>query len=178
MDYLYHKLLYWLYDRQDRRKARPFADRLGRLLRKASTGQDIFSAECRSLVAEAKGDLPKAIAHREEEIRRIERLHQITPGTPGERYVLDRYGYDDLSDRLDLLAVLYHEQGDREKAIRVLEKSRALCKRRGIDFDGEDLLQEYLAEGHASRNGAGGTRTGLGKSQPAGRKTGPGQAPV
>ena len=35
MGYLYDKLVYWLYERQDRRRARPYAGRLERLLSKS-----------------------------------------------------------------------------------------------------------------------------------------------
>jgi hypothetical protein len=67
--------------------------------------------------------------------------------------VLSRYGYDDLSDRLDLLAILYHDTGDLDRAIQTLRQTRQLCKRRGIVFDGLAILQEYLEEKEASRNG-------------------------
>lgn len=154
VDYLYGKLLYWFYDRQEPRRALPFAQRLERLLRgDASDLGAIFVEECRSLIAELAGDLPEAIAHRESEIRLIRRLHEMARNTPHERFVLGRYGYDDLRDRLDLLATLYHDNGDLDKAIAALQESQQLCKRHGIKYDGRKILQEYTAE-KAAQNGA------------------------
>jgi hypothetical protein len=145
--YLYDKLLYWLYRRADEGRARPYADRLERILRKVDPGQEaIFGEECRSLAREAKKDFPGAIEHRENEIRLIQRLHKASRGMPYEKAMLDDYGHDDLSDRLDLLATLYHATGDLAKAIKLLKESKKLCARHGVPFDGEDLLQEYLEE--------------------------------
>jgi hypothetical protein len=145
--YLYDKLLYWLYQRADVGKARPFAERLERLLsRVASNHEAIFGEECWSLVYEAKRDYPKAIEHRENEIRLIRRLHNIAADAPHKELVLRDYGYGDLSDRLDLLATLYHDSGDSGKALTILHESRQVCENSGIKFDGEELLQEYLEE--------------------------------
>src|SRR3954447_25156115 len=79
MGYLYDKLVYWLYHRQNARRARPFAGRLEQLLSNAGReGKSIFAEECRPLVHEAKGRLGKAIKHREKEIRLIRRLNEIS----------------------------------------------------------------------------------------------------
>jgi hypothetical protein len=52
----------------------------------------------------------------------------------------------DLADRLDLLAILYHEAGNPQQAIRILRQSQRLCARHGEAFDGADLLADYLEE--------------------------------
>lgn len=144
--HLYDKLLYWLYQRENARRALPFAERLARLLSKADPQHEaVFGEECRSLLYEAKGNLSKAIEYRENEIRLIRRLHHIARNTPSEPG-LDGYGYDDLSDRLDLLAVLYHNRGDLDKAIRTLQESKQLCEKHRVKFDAEDLLRDYLQE--------------------------------
>ena len=81
--YLYDKLLYWLYQREDVRKARSFAERLAKLLPKADPEQEsILGEECRSLIHEANGNLSKAIEHREKEIGLIRRLHEISRDEP------------------------------------------------------------------------------------------------
>jgi len=153
--YLYDKLLYWFYGRENPRRARPFADRLEKLLRKADPEHDsIFGEECWSLIYELKGNLSKAIRYRENEIRLMKRGHALSRGTPAEEFILRCCGYDDLSDRLDLLAMLYHQNGDLDKAIRILEESKQLCKGHGIEFDGADLLSDYLTEKRISRNGS------------------------
>src|SRR5439155_519509 len=92
--YLYDKLLYWLYGRADARKARPFVERLEKLLPKVDPEHEgIFGEECWSLLYEAKGNLPKAIDYRKNEIRLIRRLHEISRNAPHEGLVLKRYGY-------------------------------------------------------------------------------------
>jgi hypothetical protein len=99
-----------------------------------------------SLLYEVKRDLRRAIVCRESEIKLIHRLWEISPGTPREESVLKNYGPSDLSDRYDLLAILYHDVGDLDKAIAVLRESKNLCEFHGIRFDGQDLLGAYLAE--------------------------------
>ena len=147
IEYLYDKLLYWLYQREDAAKARPYADRLERLLSKADPKQEaILGQECRSLVYETKGDLPKAIKHRENEICLIRRLHELSRNARHEHAALIDYGFDDLSDRLDLLATLYHAAGQLDKAIATLKESKRLCEKEGIAFDGEDLMRESREE--------------------------------
>jgi hypothetical protein len=147
IDYLYQKLLYWLYERDDFTRARIFADRLVQMLPTSSPGTEaIFPQECWSLICEARMDLPGAIRHRENEIRLIKRLHVASQSIPEKDLVMQMYGYAELSDRLDLLAVLYHDTGNLGKALGILDESKRLCKKHGIRFDGEDLIQEYLKE--------------------------------
>lgn len=148
--YLRMKILDWFYGRGNRRKALPFCDRLEALLeRTPDTHEAILGEECWSLICEVRGDLAKAIAYREHEIELIKRLHRITVNTPGRDFALQGYDYSDWSDRLDLLAILYHDAGDLPKAIEVVKESRRLCRRHGIPFDGADLLRDYLAEAAA-----------------------------
>lgn len=147
IEYVYQKLLYWLYAREDSRRAMPYADRLASLLIAAdSNGESIFGQECWSLIHEAKGDIAKAIEHRENEIRLMRQLHEVAATVAKNSIALERRDYDDLSDRLDLLATLYHDRGDLDKAIEVLRESKRLCESHGIVFDGEEVLDEYSAE--------------------------------
>jgi tetratricopeptide (TPR) repeat protein len=142
--YLYHKILYWFYQQEDRRGALRFAPRLEVLLQKADPQEEAISGhECRSVLAELHGDLPAAIQHREKEIRLIRRLWEITPAKEFPPFGL---GPDDLSDRLDLLAILYHDTGKLEKAIAILQESRQLCQKHRVPFDGKDLLRDYQVE--------------------------------
>jgi hypothetical protein len=148
IEYLYGKLLYWLYEQGSRAKARPFAERLERLLANVSAGADSIRAEeCRALVCEANRDLDGAIRHRENEIRLIRHLHDLSQkgGEDARRH----YDYDDLSDRLDLLATLYHDRGNLDRALNVLRESEQLCEEHGLPFDGQDLLDEYQQEKQA-----------------------------
>jgi len=154
INYLYDKLLYWLYEREDAARARPYADRLAQLLPKADPKHEgIFSEECWSLLYEANADLPKAIQHRENEIRKMRQLHEIARSSPRQALVFKCAGYGDLSDRLDLLATLYHASGQLDKAIATVLESKRLCKQHRIPFDGEDMLEEYQEEKQATANG-------------------------
>jgi hypothetical protein len=145
--YLYHKVLYWLYDRQERRHALPFCERLQTLLADTDPQHEsILGEECLSLIYEAKKDLPKAIHHREEEIKRIKQLWKSAAHAGNRDIILESYGPPDLSDRLDLLAILWRDAGDEQKSIRLLRESQRLCEEHGIPFDGEDLLQEFAIE--------------------------------
>jgi tetratricopeptide (TPR) repeat protein len=174
INYLRDKVLYWLYARGEPIRARPYARRMIRLLTRADPDQEaILGQECRSLAYEALGDLRKAIEHRENEVRLIRRGHQISRGQPHEVFVMRHGGFDALSDRLDLLAVLYHDAGDLDRAIRTLRESRELCEEHGIKFDGADLLRDYLAEWRETRpdhgrNGSVGT-TGARAAASSGR---------
>jgi tetratricopeptide (TPR) repeat protein len=153
IDDAYHKLLYWYYDRQNLAKARPIARRLERLLSEVSSDQQTILGEgAWSLVLECKGDLLGAIQRRENEIQLIKRLLQISSKAPDPQAILKHYDYSDLGDRLDLLAILYHDAGNLEQALKVLRQSKLLCENHGIPFDGKDLLEDYLAEkGNTSR---------------------------
>jgi hypothetical protein len=165
IDYLYHKTLYWLYERARPAKALRFARRLEQLLESAPGAEGaIQSEECRSLICEAKGDLGGAVRHRENEIRLIRRLHKLSRDSSSWDYVKQRYGDEELSDRLDLLATLYHDRGDLGRAIRALEDSKQLCEAHGLAFDGQDLLEEYLAE----KSGGSTDGSGKGRRQPVG----------
>jgi hypothetical protein len=147
MKFLRDKVLYWLFRRENASRARLYAERLAPLLSAADPDHEaIFGEECWSLVHETRGDLPRAIEHRHREIDLIRRLHEIARGQLYEGIALRDYGYIDLSDRLNLLATLYHDSGDSEKAIRTLEESKQLCADHGVKFGGEDLLKEYVQE--------------------------------
>jgi tetratricopeptide (TPR) repeat protein len=151
IDYLYNKILTWYYEKGNLAKSRRYAARMKKLLpRDTSAPGSIFGEECWSLVCEIEGDRPAAIRHRENEIRLIRRLHTIT--TKDQWALVSQfYGYSDLSDRMDLLALSYDEIGQTDRAIRILRESKALCVRRRIPFDGEEILEELLSD--TTRNG-------------------------
>jgi len=146
-EYLYHKLIYWLYEREVMARARVFADQLAQLLSESSCDQGaIFPEECWSLICEARGDMSGAIKHRENEVKLMKRLHEISRNSPQEKDILRLHGYEDLSDRLDLLASLYLDNDNLDKAIEILVESKKLCESHGIRFDGEDILRECHEE--------------------------------
>lgn len=169
VDYLYHKLLYWLYERQSVQKARVYAERLERLLPMLDPHHEaILGEECWSLVYETKRDLPRAIAHRENEIRMMYRLHEISPQPINKSVLLEGRRYQDLRDRLDLLASLYHEKGELQRAIAILQESRQFCAEHDLKFDGSEMLEEYLAESGMNSTDADGVRHDVGRRTKAG----------
>jgi hypothetical protein len=140
---LYAQLLTAFYEKANRAQARTVAARLEKALAASPDAADSIRAEeIRSLLAELRGDLRQATESREAEIRKILELHSLTVRTPGWAYVVRRYDLSDVSDRLDLLAVLYDRQGDVDRAIATLHESEQYCQAHRIPFDGQDLLEE------------------------------------
>jgi hypothetical protein len=147
IEYLYHKILYWFYERADRERALRFAGRLRRLLeRNAHEHQSIFGEECWSILSELGGDITAAVRHRERETELILKLWEVTPSDPDRSPAIDPYEVADLADRLDLLAMLYHDAGDLDHAILTLLRSKWLCASFGIPFESEGLLKDYIDE--------------------------------
>jgi len=140
---LYHELLGAFYEDEDDERARPIASRLEAALKnRPDVADSIRGEEIHSIIAELQGNLAEAIQYREREIQRIHELHSLAQGTPGWDYVRRQYDHGDLSDRLDLLAILYADQGDFKRAVATLQESKQLCESHRIAFDGQDLLQE------------------------------------
>jgi hypothetical protein len=143
LESLYHELLKQYYDHGHLEHASEVASRLEEALAASPEfAQSIRGEEVRSIIAELRGDLPIAIQCREAEIRKILELHARTLNTPSWNYVSQRYDLSDVSDRLDLLAILYDKQGDSERAIAVLLESKEYCQSRQLPFDAQDLLDE------------------------------------
>ncbi len=141
---LYQELLHWFYEKANRERAQKVARRLeAALAARPDVADSIRGEEIRSLLAELRGDLTEAIRSRESEIRKIFELHSLARDTPGWDYVRRQYDYGDVSDRLDLLAALYADQGDLDRAIATLQESKQFSEAHQIPFDGQDLLDEF-----------------------------------
>jgi len=142
---LYQELLAAFYVKADRRRAKTIAKQLeSHLLETPEYAQSIRGEEVRSIIAELRDDLSLAIQGREAEIRKILELHSLAINTPGWPYVFERYNFSDVSDRLDLLALLYDRRGDLDRAIEVLLESKGYCRSHKISFDAQDVLEELL----------------------------------
>jgi hypothetical protein len=140
---LYLEFLKQFYEKENRPQAKKLALRLDKLLADSNElAESIRGEEVRSLIAELRGDLVKAVQSREAEIRKILELHALSANTPSWEFVSREYGFSDVSDRLDLLAILYDEQGMLDRAISVLIESKNYCKAHHIRFDSQDLLNE------------------------------------
>ena len=109
--YLCGKLRYWLYTRKQRTRAERYSPRLQRVLR-ALPKDDlaIIRQEGLALLCELQGDLSGAIAHRQREIRLIERMHTIArsreTSEEARRFMLERLGAKELEERKQILAAL------------------------------------------------------------------------
>ncbi len=141
---LYLELLHSFYEEEDRERAHKVADRLeAALAAQPEFVGSIRVEEIHSLIAELRGDLAEAVRRRESEIERIRQLHGLAVNTPGRDFVFRQYDYSDLSDRLDILATLYAEQSNFDRAVEVLRESREVCESHQVPFDGRELLDEY-----------------------------------
>jgi hypothetical protein len=145
--YLYDQIIYWYYERSNQKRALTYCPRLHTLLKQhASKHEAIFGEECWSLLYELRGNYRAAIRHREREIDLILKLWEISQESPVREIVLAQYDPSDLCDRIELLAILYREVGNLDRAIVLLVESRQLCEKAGIPFEGKQLLQDYLEE--------------------------------
>lgn len=156
IDYLYGKVVHWFHDKGDRKRAVPFAERLASMLKETSAGGPTpFTEGAWALLQELAGDLKAAVAHRETEIRLLKRLFDVAIAQSSFDLVLAYYDYDDLSDRLNRLAALYHDTGRLDRAVATLAESQRLAARYGFAFRGQSLLENYCVEqGRRAPNGA------------------------
>ena len=146
--YLYHRLLHWFYGRSSPARARPFARRLERLLRReAADHQAIKGEECWSLVHELKGNLPRAIEYRLSEIRLMKRLlaakEREEKGRSGARHYWP-HNHSDLAERLAILAILYSHSGDLRRARASIKAAKRLSEVHGFEFDSQELFDDLV----------------------------------
>ena len=168
---LYLALLRSFYGQADRKQARRVAAKLCEAMADSPEFDDSIRAEeIRSLVAELRGDLAAAVQSREAEIRKILELHSLAINTPGWQRVLQIYDFSDISDRLDLLAILYDQSGDLDRAILTLRESKHFCEAHKISFDGHDLLDELERARELSGQINGDTGPSI-KSRPSKRRS-------
>jgi hypothetical protein len=155
LESLYLELVKRYYKEGDRERAGAVATRLEQALAASPDyAHSIRGEEVRSIIAELRGDLPRAIQSREAEIRKILELHERAVNTESWGYVSRLYDYADVSDRLDLLAILYDQQGELDRAIAILVESKNYCQSHDIPFDAQGLLDELERAGQAEHDRA------------------------
>jgi hypothetical protein len=120
LDYLCAKLRYWLYARKQKPRAQRFLHRLQRVLtRLPENDSAIIREEGLALLSELKGELGDAIAHREREIRLMERLHQEAESPKYEEstrsYMLRERDSGVLGERRAILEALKKEKATGSK---------------------------------------------------------------
>jgi len=141
--YLYDKMLFWWYNRANRARARHFADRLQHVLQRLPRiDYPARVEEFWSLIYDIRGDLDNAIAHRRNE---IEVISSALDGAHGKRPTHLNPGsdtYQDLVDRLMLLALLYRDQGNDDSARASLHQARDIAAKHHFEFEYQDVLDE------------------------------------
>lgn len=146
--YLYHRIVHWFYGQGSPARARPFAKRLERLLRReAADHQAIMGEECWSLVYELKGNLRKAIEYRLSEIRLMKWLLAAKAREEKSGSVERHYWPVDhpaLADRLAILAILYNQSGDAKHARASIKAAKRLAEVHGFDFASPALFDDLV----------------------------------
>ena len=140
---LYLSLVKLFYEKDDRRQTQKIASRLEKSAR-GFAGLFRFDPWRRDPLLDRR--VPRGFCRggrsREAEIRKILELHTLTANTENWKYVARQYDFSDVSDRLDLLAILYDTQGELDRAISTLLESKHYCQSHRIPFDAQDLLEE------------------------------------
>lgn len=138
---LYDQVLKLFYEQRARSKALTIAPKLRLLVSLLDPGCNaVLGAAARGLLCELEGDYWGAIQSRQRE------LHLLNELQDAQLPAHVRATPNDISDRLDLLASLYWESGDLEKAEQTLLESQRLCAKHKIKFDGESMLRELRRE--------------------------------
>lgn len=141
IEYLYHHVLYWLYDKGEKEPAYPFAFRLQRLLDKQDPRtQSLLGMDSRAVMAELSDDWDDAARHRNMAVKALTKLRRMG------QLANANLGPEDISDRLDLLALNYLDAGHLDKAWNTIRRSERLCREAGIPFDGADVKADIESD--------------------------------
>jgi len=146
IEYLYHQLLYWLYDAGRRDRGYQYAFRLQRLLdRHDPAAESLLGMDGRAVLAELEEEWETAADYRERAVAAMTKL------LAGGHLASARLGPDDISDRLDLKAIDLWEVGRVDEALATLDRSEAFCQEHGLPFDGADIRADIRAERRPAR---------------------------
>ena len=127
--YVCKKTRYWLYARKQRARAERYQERLAAILHDLPVNDSaIIREEGLALLHELRGELAKAIAHREREISLTERLHKEAQShDQGTRcYMLQGRETNDLQQRREILAALKQAATQRNHAKPLKRNRRTL----------------------------------------------------
>jgi hypothetical protein len=97
--------------------------------------ESVIGQGCRSLIAEAEGNIPLAIKHRKKEMDMIRELHEAVRGTSYEEVAIRGLGPKKLQETMLALSRLYLDNGQVSQAIETLEKARSFSQEKGIALD-------------------------------------------
>ena len=139
VDYLYFKAGHWIYEREMRGRARPFVKRLKRILAGRNVGSGpIMALEAQCLIADFQKDYKSEIHHKRQLVNVLRRLMRIHTDEPG-------YGPSGAVSEMEILATLLEEDGQRAKALNVVEECRSFAKQYGVKFH-EARLRKLILE--------------------------------
>jgi hypothetical protein len=143
---LYLEVLHQFYERGRPAQAMPAALSLLRLLDRLDPAAGTLPGnEYRAVIAELDGDLADAIRYRETVVRQLDEL------ASDQRLTAAAFTAEEYADQLDLLATLYHRAGRLPEAEAVSERSAAVCREAGIEFDGADVRESIRRASPVSR---------------------------
>jgi hypothetical protein len=134
---LYVRLLHSFYERNEIAKSKSFALSLLRMIDSLDPlGKTLPGNEYRALIAEIDGDIEGAIHYREVLVKLIDKYARV------KRLQDLALNPDEYADQLDLLAILYCQNGRLTEAEATIKKSERICLEAGILFDGKDVRKQ------------------------------------
>lgn len=145
LQYLEQRLMFWLYERMRPSRARPFAERMARLLRRVPDQKNTIIGSGRyALVAEARGRWGEFAEHTWRQLRLLDRLSKTRNGS---RLVLPGF----VIVTLESLGDAYIKVGDRPRALAAFARAKKLSRIHKIPFEREWLVEQANALPHPSK---------------------------
>lgn len=148
LTYVCDKLSYWLYARQSPRRARRYRTRLARLVsRSRKNPVMLVRIQSQAVLADLDGHRRRAAGHLERKLRimHVDIGEYDHPGTPHAIRTLRKYGEYDWRV-YGRLAEIYREFGQIDRAVAVLQRSKAFCREHRFRFEAQNLLNQLLRE--------------------------------
>ena len=128
-EYLYDKAGFWMYERHQYYRARPFVRRLNAIMASWDNDRNLIPhAEVMALIADFNGDLDAKIKHTK---TKISLLNTLLFGAPE----VDAYDWADLLDEMELLAIFLEESNQRAKALDMVDDCKVFARKHKLKFD-------------------------------------------
>ncbi len=136
--YLYWKGAYWIHIRQSRLQATRFIERLKTLIDLHDPNEEaLLGAMGQALFAEFHRDLVGEIKYTERVVRMVVKCIEIMPDPD--------YDWEDVRNKMEILACLYSENGQNGKALRLAKRIGVLCRKHSVSFDETALRKTILS---------------------------------
>ena len=130
------KLCYSLRFEWNKAKVQRDSMRLAELIDAADRNRESILGEgCRSLIAEAEGNIPLAIEHRKKEVEMIRNLHATVSGESFEEVATRGLDPKKLQQTMLALSRLYLDNGEISNAIQTLQEARSYSEKKGLALD-------------------------------------------